>query len=314
MSANVIARTENLPYADWLEYRRQGIGGSDASVVCGLNHYKSAVELWLEKTGQMPVQPAGEAAYWGIQLEDIVRNEFTRRTNIEVERRPEILQSSEHPFMLANVDGVCEVPDKGSCIFEAKTASAFKAQEWVNTVPDEYQLQIQHYMAVTECVGAYIAVLIGGNTFRWHYVERDDELISMIVRLEADFWQNVKNGTPPPIDGTEASAQLLADMFQKSTPDSQIALPLETAELLAAYDEACEQLELLTEDKRKAENSLKELLGDNECGTFGDRIISWKSVSQERLDSKALKAAHPDLCSQYTKRSEFRRFTVKRVS
>lgn len=314
MSAKVIVRTDNLPYADWLEYRRQGIGGSDASVVCGINRYKSAMELWLEKTGQMPVQPAGDAAYWGTQLENIVRNEFTRRTNIEVERRPEILQSSEHPFMLANVDGVCEVPGKGSCIFEAKTASAFKAQEWVNTVPDEYQLQIQHYMAVTECVGAYIAVLIGGNTFRWHYVERDDELISMIVRLEADFWQSVKNGTPPPIDGTEASAQLLADMFQKSTPDSQIVLPSEAAELLAAYDEACEQLELLTEDKRKAENSLKELLGNNECGTFGDRLISWKSVSQERLDSKALKAAHPDLCSQYTKRSEFRRFTVKRVS
>ena len=34
MPAKVLASTENMPYADWLELRKQGIGGSDASVVC----------------------------------------------------------------------------------------------------------------------------------------------------------------------------------------------------------------------------------------------------------------------------------------
>ena len=51
MSAKILVSTENMPYADWLEYRKQGIGGSDASVVCGINRYKSPVELWLDKTG-----------------------------------------------------------------------------------------------------------------------------------------------------------------------------------------------------------------------------------------------------------------------
>lgn len=314
MATKVVAQTENMPYAEWLELRRQGIGGSDASVVCGLNRYKSAVELWMEKTGQMPIQPSGEAAYWGTQLESVVRNEFTLRTGIAVEHRSELLQKSDHPFMIANVDGVCEVPDKGACIFEAKTATAYKAQEWINAVPDEYQLQVQHYLAVTDCVGAFVAVLIGGNTFRWHFIDRDDELISMIVRLEQNFWEHVKTGTPPPIDGTEASAQLLAERFADSAPNSQIQLPPDAADLLAAYDEACEQLEIISEDKRKAENRLKEMLGTNETGTFKDRIVSWKSVSQERLDSKALKAEHPDLCSQYTKQSAYRRFSVKKIS
>mgnify|MGYP002508492795 CR=1 FL=1 len=62
------------------------------------------------------------------------------------------------------------MPDFGTCIFEAKTASAYKAGEWEDTIPDEYQLQIQHYMAVTGYAGAYIAALIGGNTFRWKFV------------------------------------------------------------------------------------------------------------------------------------------------
>lgn len=45
MSAKIPASTENMPYEDWLEYRKQGIGGSDASAVCGTKRYKSPVEL-----------------------------------------------------------------------------------------------------------------------------------------------------------------------------------------------------------------------------------------------------------------------------
>ena len=63
--AVVLASTANMSYEDWLEHRKQGIGGSDASVVCGINKYKSPVELWMDKTGQFPPQEAGEAASWG---------------------------------------------------------------------------------------------------------------------------------------------------------------------------------------------------------------------------------------------------------
>lgn len=150
MSAKVLASTENMPYEEWLEYRRLGIGGSDASVVCGISRYKSPVELWLDKTGQIPPQEAREAAYWGTQLEPFVRAEFSKRTGIEVKQVKDLLQSEEHPFMLANLDGICEVPDVGTCIFEAKTASAYNAGEWEDTIPDEYALQLAHYLAVLD--------------------------------------------------------------------------------------------------------------------------------------------------------------------
>ena len=84
MIANVLVSTGNLPYEDWLEYRKQGIGGSDAAVVCGISRYKSPVELWMEKTGQLPAQETGEAAYWGNLLESLGREEFTKRTGIPV--------------------------------------------------------------------------------------------------------------------------------------------------------------------------------------------------------------------------------------
>ena len=311
MSAIILASTENMPYDEWLEWRKKGIGGSDASVVCGINRYKSPVELWMDKTDQLPYQEAGEAAYWGTLLESVVRTEFTKRTGIEVKQVNQMLQSVEHPFMLANLDGQCIHPDYGICGFEAKTASAYKASEWDDAIPDEYQLQCQHYMAVTGYQGFYIAVLIGGNTFRWKFIERDEELISMLIELETVFWNHVKDLTPPTLDGTKASAQFLAERFPNSQPKSQIALPSVAAELIQQYEAACEQLDAITEEKLKAENQLKQMLGEYEVGTTDSHILTWKTITQERLDSKTLKAEHPTLYKKYTNKTSYRRFSIK---
>ena len=311
MSAIVVTETDHLPYKEWLEYRKQGIGGSDASVVCGMNRYKSSIELWMEKTDQLPYQEAGEAAYWGTQLEELVRLEFTKRTKIEVKQVKQLLKSREYPFMLANLDGICEHPDYGTCIFEAKTASAYRMGEWEDSIPDEYQLQIQHYMAVTGFQGAYIAVLIGGNTFRWQFVARDEELISMLIQLEKDFWRHVQENIPLPMDGSQAAASLLTQKFPDSKPKSHITLPEGAMELIERYDQACEQLDIITQQKREAENRLKEMIGEHEIGTVGNRIVTWKSISQERLDSKTLKAEHPVLYQKYTNRTSYRRFSIK---
>ena len=101
--------------------------------------------------------------------------------------------------LIANLDGVCRCPTHGKCVFEAKTANAFKAEQWEGgLVPLEYIYQIQHYLCVTGYNGAYIAVLVGGNAFQWKFVARDEELISMIIRYERDFWMHVQYGVPMP--------------------------------------------------------------------------------------------------------------------
>ena len=69
-----------------------------------------------------------------------------------------------------------------------------------------------------------------------------------------------------------------------------------------------------TERKQQAENLLKEMLGENDIGTAGDRIVTWKSVFQERLDSKTLKVEHPALCKKYTSKTSYRRFEIKAAS
>ena len=311
--AIVLTSTVDLPYAEWLEFRRLGIGGSDASVVCGINKYKSPIELFMEKTGQLPHQEAGEAAYWGTRLEGLVRDEFTLRTGIEVEPVNEILQSETHLFMLANLDGKCLHPEYGDCIFEAKTASAYLAGDWEDGIPDPYMLQVQHYLAVTGYAGAYIAVLIGGNTFKWQFILRDEEIISMLIQLEGEFWGMVQSNTPPPLDGSDASAKFIGEQFPVSVSLS-IDLPMEAAALIQQYDAACEQLEYLTDQKQEAENLLKQMLGEHEAGIIADRIITWKTITQERLDSKAVKAKHPRIYKKFAKVKLSRRFSIKAAS
>jgi putative phage-type endonuclease len=300
-----------MPYDKWLEWRKRGIGGSDAGVVCGVNKYKSPVELFMEKTGQLPPENASESAYWGQQLESLVKSEFTKRTGVEVFPVNKILRSKEYPYMLANLDGVCKHPKLGTCVFESKTSSAFRAVEWEESIPQEYMLQCQHYLAVTGYAGAYIAVLIGGNTFKYQFIERDEELISMLVKWEYDFWEHIKSDIPPPLDGSEASAQYLKKRYPNSITQSKVKLPESAVELIRQYDEACVQGDAFNEQKLRAENLLKEMLGDNEVGTAGDRVITWKSVSQERLDSKTLKADHPEIHRQYINHTSYRRFTIK---
>jgi len=311
----ILTSTIDLSYAEWLEYRRSGIGGSDASVVCGINQYKSAVELWMEKTGMLQNQEAGEAAYWGTQLEPLVRNKFTKRTGLEVTPVNQILQSNEHSFMLANLDGTVESPTHGKCIFEAKTTGAFRSGAWDNgNIPDEYMLQVQHYMAVTGYAGAYIAVLIGGNNFKWLFIERDDELISFIIQLESDFWGCVRLNTPPSLDGSDASAKFLSQRFPDSIPLSKIELPPTALSLIKKYDIASSKVEEYSTQKQEAENRLKEMLGENEAGVIGDRVITWKSFTQERLDTKTLKVEHPTLFNKYANKVSGRRFTIKKAT
>jgi len=311
--AIILTSTVDLPYADWLEFRRQGIGGSDASVVCGINKYKSPIELFMEKTGQLPHQEAGEAAYWGTRLESLVRDEFAKRSGICVEPVNEILQSETHPFMLANLDGKCKHSEYGNCIFEAKTASAYLAGDWEDGIPDPYMLQLQHYLAVTGYAGAYIAVLIGGNTFKWKFIPRDEELISMLIQLETEFWQLVQTNTPPSLDGSEASAKFIGECFPTSTP-LRIDLPMEAAALVQQYDAACEQLEPLTVQKQEAENLLKQMLGEHESGIIANRVITWKTINKEQLDSKALKAGNPRIFKKYANKTSYRRFSIKTAS
>jgi len=309
LPAQVLVKTLNIERNEWLEWRKKGIGGSDAAAVAGLNPWKSPFAVWMEKTGQIEPEEPGEAAYWGTILEDIVTQEFSKRTGMKVRRRNAILQHPDFPWMLANIDRMIVGENVG---LECKTTSAYNAKEWEDDeVPAQYLVQVQHYMAVTGAKSWWLAVLIGGNRFLYKRVDQDEELIQQLIEIERDFWENhVVPGIPPEMDGSSASTEFLKKMYPEGKPNT-IDLPSEAGELIESLDLLNEELKALEMRKAECENRLKAMLGESEIGKFGDRLVTWKNIKTSRFDSKAFAKDYPDLYEKYLKTSQYRKFAVK---
>lgn len=306
----IIAKTRELPREEWLKLRTNGIGGSDVSIIAGINPFKSVYELWLEKTGQKePEQTDSEYAHFGTLLEPIVRKEFTERTGIKVRQKHMLLQSVRYPWMYADLDGVINQNGEPA-IFEAKTASAYKEDVWKEEVPAEYVLQIQHYMCVTGAGRTYIAALVGGNHFYYHVIERDDDMIAKIVAMEKFFWEtNVKGGIEPVPDGSDATTEYFNTRFSTSNGET-ISLPDDALSVCDEYELISAQLKELEKKKSEAANKLKNYLKEAETGIVGNRTVSWKPVVKNSLDSSRLKTEQPELYNSYLKESSYRRLSV----
>lgn len=310
MQAKILTVTTDMSRKEWLKARKKGIGGSDAAAIAGLNKWKSPVAVYLEKVGQAPEEEAGEAAYWGNVMEDIVAQEFSKRTGLKVRRRNAILKHSEHRFMLANVDRLIVGAREG---LECKTASEYLKDSWTgDEVPASYLLQCQHYMAVTGYESWWIAVLVGGNKFIYKKVDRDEELIQYLIDIEKDFWEeHVLKENPPAFDGSDASTDLLKALYPEAIPESEITLPPDAGTLINALDQVNEELKELETQKKEYENKLKALMGENEKAVAGERVITWKSIVSNRFDSKRFSKEYPELYNKFTKQSSYRRFAVK---
>lgn len=306
----ILVKTGKMSREEWLQWRTKGIGGSDASVIAGVNRYRSVFQLWLEKTGQIePEEKETDFTHFGTVLEPVVKKEFTRRTGMKVRAKKALLQSEEYPFMLADLDGV--IYENGEmCIFEAKTASAYKQEVWENGVPEEYILQVQHYMAVTGAKKTYIAALVGGNRFFYHVVERNEELISLIITMEKKFWEeNVLGDTEPVPDGSEATTDFLNGRYETSNGKT-IVLPEEAMDLCASYDDLSAQLNDLKERKGAVVNQLKNYLKENEIGVIGDRRVTWKQVTTTSFDKKRLEKENRDIYEAYVTKNQYRKLSV----
>ncbi len=308
--------TLEMTHQEWLEDRRKGIGGSDVATVLGLNKYKSVYQLWLEKTGQVEVTSAqSEAAYWGNTLEEVVAEEFSKRTGKKVRRRNRVFEHSKYPFLRANIDR--DVVGENA-VLECKTANQYLANEWdEDEIPIQYICQVQHYMNVLNLDYVYFAVLIGGQKFVWKKMERDQELIDMITEKLVEFWtENVEKGIEPAIDGLKATSDFLTQCYL-DTEDNQ-------TELNALFDEKIANLAHLKGDKKiieenitLLENELKQALGKSDAtiGITPNNIVTWKKTQSKRLDKNKLIEKYPDIAADediYSV-STTKRLTIKKM-
>ena len=306
----ILVKTAGMSGEEWLRWRTKGIGGSDVSVIAGVNPFRSIFQLWLEKTGQVePEETENDNTHFGNVLEPVVKREFSKRTGLKVRAKRALLQSEEYPFMLADLDGVIYENGKMN-LFEAKTASAYKQEIWEKGIPEEYVLQVQHYMAVTGAEKTYLAALVGGNRFYWKVVRRDEQKIAEIIALEKAFWEeNVLAGKEPVPDGSGATTDFLNEKYASSNGNT-ILLPEEALGLCRRYEELSGQLNELQDKKDAVSNQLKNFLKNNESGVIGEYRVTWKQVTSTTFDKKRLEKENRALYEEYLTKKQYRRLTV----
>lgn len=199
----------------WLSGRMNGIGGSDASAVVGMNPYKTNIELFEEKTGRSIPEDISEKPYvvYGKKAETYIRGLFRLDyPEYRVEHHEyRILQSVRYPFMQASLDGELTDRDGRRGILEIKTTNILQSmqyEKWKDRIPDNYYIQVLHYLLVT---GYEFAVLRAHLVSEWgrdrrtvakhYFIERSEvvEDLDMLLKEEQKFWKYVESGRKPPL-------------------------------------------------------------------------------------------------------------------
>ena len=316
-----LVNTKDLSREDWLQFRKQGIGSSDAAAACGIHPYLSMLELWMIKTGRMEssIDESNNSIdgysplYWGNTLEPMVAKYYQEHTGNKVRRVNAILQHPDNHFMLANLDYAITGSDEVQ-ILECKTAGEQGAKLWKHGVPLYVTCQVQHQLAVTGKTAAHICVLLCGHEAKIYKVERDERLIESIIEQERLFWQYVATDTPPTPDHSESAARALKQLYPNPKPSSKVDLRDDDGanklfEQLLSYRDYMQELE---QRHDQVKHQLQSLIQDNEVAVFEKGAISWKrSKDSIGLDSKAVIKAHPELLAKFSKTKQgSRRFVV----
>ena len=186
----VLVDTKDLPESDWLEYRRRGIGGSDAASILGVSPFKTARDLYYDKLKIVTFEDPEEnwvQKKMGHLLEDLVAEIFHVRTGFHIYQVKKMFYHPLYPFMLADVDYFITLPNGETAILEIKTTNYNATDHWwrdgEEVVPVNYEIQGRHYMAVINVDHVYFCCLYGNS---------ENETIIRHITRDKDYEEEYK--------------------------------------------------------------------------------------------------------------------------
>lgn len=275
MQAIRLVSTLNQTKEDWLDTRRLGLGGSDIAAICGMSRYKSAMEVYLDKLGEIPPIDDNPKMKAGRILEPVVADWFAEETGMKVMKQNTIFQHRQHPHMLANIDRWIPGQNAG---LEVKNTAEYCRSDWEGTqAPAEYVLQSNHYMAVTGADRWFIAVLIGGWDFQWRVIERGDAMIKDLITIEHDFWHDHVLAKVPPAFSHQ-DTDYLKETYKQSLNDTCLDLPEEAYPIMQNLFEARDIIKKAKMQADTAKNQIKGMMQDKEKAYWqGDLKFTWKT-------------------------------------
>jgi len=299
--------TRNLPREKWLEIRRKTIGGSDAAGIVGLSSYTSPYTVWANKTGRLPDAEDNEAMRQGRDLEEYVAKRWMEATGKHVRRCNSMLYNHLYPFAHADIDRSVVGESAG---LECKTTSTLNIRQFNGVdFPEKYYVQCVHYLAVTGYQRWYLAVLVFGRGFYIFTLERNQAEIDALMAAEQNFWEFVKNDTPPDLDGLDATGKALQVIYPVSDGRSIQLFGRET--ILTEYFSLRRKVEVIEERMEQIANSIKEDMQECERANCSGFSVLWKSQTRRQFQPKEFEKAYPEIDLQpYYKHTTSRPFKI----
>jgi putative phage-type endonuclease len=297
---------------DFALLRAKSLGGSDIGAVLGLSKYRTAVDVWMEKTGKEIGVKDSLPLRFGQFAESFVASEYALATGLSLATHDAAMTHPQYEYMHGHIDRFVldgDTPLMGedghinaSRILECKTANPFAQSDWgdpgSDQVPLSYLVQCVWYMMLTNIDRTDLAVLFGNADFRIYEITRDLELERMVLERAVSFWENHVLTDIPPAAASESDYKTL---FGKSTVSKSVEAPAETCELIKKLKALNEQIDSYEQVVSSIKQSIMGQMQDAEVLTFhGQTLATWKAPKPSlRLDAKRLSEEHPDLVHQY---------------
>lgn len=291
----------------WHELRKKRIGGSDVGAILGVNKWKSAVDVYLDKKGLTEFK-GNNATYWGTILESTIIKEFAKlHKNYAVYTCNYSLVKGNY---IANVDGLYRDLETGKFgVLEVKTTNQWNYKEWEgDTVPMSYYCQVQHYLDISGLEEAYIVVLIGGQTYKEFKILKSDEDIEVINKACDDFINNhlLKDEIPAP-DGSSAYSEYLNEKIRFAELDGEVIELDNLGEDLEQYKEYSKTIKDLQDKQEIIKQKVKKELLDFNAKVGKSGNIKASITTRAGYDLKKFKADNEILVKNYEdKKAEYR--------
>lgn len=253
------------------QLRRKYICSSDAPAIMGLDPYRSAADVWLDKCGQDPGFDGNKATERGNYLEPALLDFAAAEIGSGFIRNR--MNISPNGLLAANFDGYDHA---GEFIVEAKSSNNPDefGEQMTDQVPERHIVQVHHGMFVAgeNCRKAWMPVLLPGYRsldFRMYLVHRDDDLADIIAQRGIAFIEQfVRLNIEPP--AFKPSLEVLKRL--KRTPGKIISIPQGIVDRVTVLRAAASQAE---KEKKQAEAELLAAMGDADGATTDKADVTY---------------------------------------